>query len=209
MARITNRNFLADFATLDIEYGPDQRGPDVSNDIQMVYIMGDVTGGAVAVSAFTPPWDEPPTIRNQYGFHTFVGNVAAQRGRLEILALAAGGGIWITSVYSITNGIVDVQFFTLGAFTGLGTTVTPTAANSAAYGSGAAATAIIEHGTSLATAPLNAERHDIGEGTQGAGEFLTGNGLAGVYIGPGRVFVMQHFTVNVPEFFGLNWIEIP
>jgi len=49
MARKTDRNFLADFATLDIEYLP-VKGPKVSDDIQMVYVMGDVSTPAAVPS---------------------------------------------------------------------------------------------------------------------------------------------------------------
>ena len=51
MARRTDRNFIADFATLEIEYLP-EKGPDVSKDIQMVYVMGNVAPAGAQFNRF-------------------------------------------------------------------------------------------------------------------------------------------------------------
>jgi len=208
MPRKTDRNFLADFQTLDIEYLP-EKGPEVSSDIQMVYVMGNVAPAAAGAAGFVPGWATPDPILVEYGINTFTNAVAAERTRIEILAIATGGGIWITGIDSPTSSAVDCVMFTIPALTGLAATITPTAANSSAYGSGAAATAIVEHGTSLIAAPGTAERHDIGEGTSGRPEGFSGDGLTPIYIGAGRVFVVQLVFVNVGEFLGLKWREIP
>lgn len=47
MARKTDRNFLVPFEALDIEYLP-TKGPEVSDDIQMVYVMGDTSAPVVS-----------------------------------------------------------------------------------------------------------------------------------------------------------------
>jgi len=207
MARKTDRNFIADFATLDIEYLP-EKGPEVSSDIQMVYIMGDVTGAAVAVSSFVPGWNTPSPVSNDYTCTAFQGAVGGQRNRVELLALATGGGIWITAIENPDSSIQDYEMFTIAALSGLGTTILPTAANSSAYGTGSDATAIFEIGTSLTAAPANAERHDIGEGSSGRPEGLTGDGLTPIFIGAGRVFVVQNFSAGFGGTVGIHWREI-
>jgi len=90
MARITNRNFLADFATLQVEYGPDQKGPDVSQDIQMVYLMGDVTTAAVAaVGSKTEVAGRAALVAAGTG--AFIGAVAGNRAIIELEVVNPGG----------------------------------------------------------------------------------------------------------------------
>ncbi len=90
MARITTRNFLADFATLGIEYGPDQKGPDISQDVQMVYLMGDVTTAATAaVGSKTEVAGRASLVAAGTG--AFVGAVAGNRAIIELEVVNAGG----------------------------------------------------------------------------------------------------------------------
>jgi len=206
--RTSLTNFFNLFRTGGI--GDAKRQPRFSDDIQLTSIVQDLIprGGGVG-GGFVPGWQEPVPVLVQFGFHRFQSQVAAERTRLEILALATGGGIWITSIYSSQTQVVSAQMFTIPALTGLANRTLPTAANASAYGTGAAATAIVDMGTSAISSPASAERHNIGKGTQDEPAYFTGNGTSPTYIGPGRVFVIQLFTVNVPEFLGLNWIEIP
>ena len=79
MPRKTFRNFLVDFATLDIEYLP-RKGPKVSDDIQMVYIMGDVTPAAAQAVA------------TQYaGANASTANVAGEHSIASIEVIPANG----------------------------------------------------------------------------------------------------------------------
>jgi len=204
MARKTDRNFLADFNTLEIEYLP-EKGPEVSSDIQMVYVMGNV---APAAATFIPGWTAPNPIPIEYSFNLLLLPVAAEFIRLELLALATGGGLYISAISDPTPGANGVNVWTLPAFTGLATRHLPTAANSSAWGTGAAATAIIDTGTSAVAPPATSEFLDISMNASARPEQFTGDGLTPVYIGPGRVFVMQHNVATAGEQFGISWREI-
>ncbi len=207
MARKTDRNFLADFAALDIEYLP-EKGPEVSSDIQMVYVMGNVAPAAAGAAALVPGYTEPAPINASYGVTHLVGAVAAERTRLELLALATGGGLWVYSISNLANLAMQVKVFTIAALTGLATQILPTAANTSAFGSGAAATAIIEFGTSLVAAPANALGIDIANAGTDDPAQLTGYGTGPIYIGPGRVIVVQLVTANVGAEMQIQWREV-
>jgi len=201
MARKTDRNFLVDFAALDIEYLP-EKGPEVSSDIQMVYVMGNVAPAA----AFEPGWDLPSPIPISYSTSANIGVVAGERGRVELLAAAGGRGLWVMQVTGV-SALEDVVFFTIGALTGLAVSINPTAANSSAFGTGADATAVIDFGTSLVAAPATAWRSNIGSNTNARTNVGVGSGP--IYIAAGRVFVCQMVAIANAITLGIQWREVP
>jgi len=206
MARKTDRNFLADFAALDIEYLP-EKGPEVSSDIQMVYVMGDVTPAAAAAGGFTPGFQTPNPILAEYAVAVTLGAVAGQNGVIELLAVAGGGGIWVDFILGTTTA-VNFNLFSIAALSGLANRILPTAANSSAFGDGRDATAIFDHGNIVRVVPVNTWRSSTGAGaTSHASLYEAHNAL---WIGPGRVFVAQMFTANLAATaVGLKWREIP
>jgi len=201
MARKTDRNFLADFAALEIEYLP-EKGPEVSRDIQMVYVMGNVA----PATAFLPGWDLPDPIPISYSVTANIGVVAGERGRVELLASATGNGLWVMQVTGV-SALEDARFFTIAALTGLAVSINPTAANSSAFGSGADATAVIDFGTSLVAAPATAWRANIGSNTNARTNVGVGSGP--IYIAAGRVFVCQHESIGNAMTLGVQWRELP
>jgi len=209
MARKTGRNFLVDFATLEIEYLP-QKGPKVSDDIQMVYVMGNVAPAAPAGGGFFPGYNTPDPAVRSFGVLVTVTAVAAQRSRIELLAPAGGGGIWIYSIHNTDNTSAGCNIFTLGALSGLASTLNPTAANSSSFGDGGAAGVIIEFGNDAVLAPTRALRLDIANAGTDNPYVFTGSGAksGGIFVGPGRVFVVQHGTVNTQIGFNVQWTEV-
>lgn len=204
MARKTDRNFIADFASLDIEYLP-SKGPEVSDGIQMVYVMGNVVPAAAA-AAFVPGWDLPDPIPISYSTTANVGATVGEFGRMELIAAAGGNGLWIMQVTSV-SALQAVHFFTIAAATGLATSIAPTPANSSAFGTGANATAVIDFGTSAAAAPLNAWEANIGSNTNARTNVGVGSGP--IYIAAGRVFVCQKVGSNSLITLGAQWREVP
>ncbi len=198
MARKTARNFLADFAALDIEYLPG-KGPEVSDDIQMVYGMGDV-------NRVIPGWTRPDPVLTEYGVFFFQGPVVAERGRIELLAPPGGGGIWIEMMLG-TNTIIDTVFFSLNALSGLATTLNPTSANSGTFGDGVDATVVVERGTTATVAPANAWRGGTGPNASAWGGPRASH--SPIYLSPGRVFVAQAFQLNLGLNWGVVWRELP
>jgi len=202
MPRKTDRNLIADFATLGIEYLPN-KGPEVSDDIQMVYIMGDVTGAGLAVSTFVPGFTEPNPINREYGIDIDISATVGENATVEILALATGGGIWVTPITSNSNNTGHV--WTIAALSGLGTTLNPTAANSSAFGAGLAATAVVEFGTQVSADPVNAMLYNMGGGQFGWAPNLI---LRPFYLGPGRVMVYESNSANAALDMGFLWREV-
>ncbi len=205
MARKTDRNFLADFETLDIEYLP-EKGPEVSSDIQMVYVMGNVAPAGATGQAFIPGFAAPVPILRHYGVSFFQGPVVGEFARMEILALATGGGIWISQITG-TNTQIDTLIFSVAALSGLATTLNPTSANSSAFGEGLDATAVIERGTSAVAGPTNVWRMKTGTNANNWASQMTSH--FPVYIAPGRVFVARAFVANTGFTWGFEWQEIP
>jgi len=189
--------------------GDAKKRPRYSDDIQLTSIVQDLIprGGGVG-GGFTPGWQNPVPVLVQHAVRIFQSQVAGERTRFEMQALATGGGLWITGVFTATNAAI-AHFFTTGSLLGGFTTFVPTEANSSAYGDGVAPTAVLQTGTTLVPAPGQAERYDYGDGPGKLtpDRFIGNTGYR--YIGPGRVFVVQLNTANVPEFFGVDWIEIP
>ncbi len=204
MARKTDRNFLADFQTLDIEYLP-EKGPEVSSDIQMVYVMGNVAPAAAAGAGFTPGYGLPDPIPIDYGVVVFQGLTAGERTRFELIASAGGNGLWVIGILG-TSTLVQMERWTIAAATGLANRVLPDATNSSTFGTGAAATAIFDHGTSAVLAPIHAWVGNTGSNTSARGNIQT-NGP--IYIAAGRVFVGQLTSVAVSATFGVQWREVP
>ncbi len=182
MARRSFRNFVAEFRRLGIEYLP-AKGPEVSDDIQMVQVIAD-------------------PILAQYGCMAFVTAVVGERGRAELTA--GGNGLWLQGVFSASNS-AEQHLFTIGAATGLGTTVNPTAANSSAFGDGRAALAIFEHGTSPTANPANALRPNVGNASRMGANLLR----QPIFVAAGRVLVTQEVTLNLNAWVGFLWREIP
>jgi len=205
MARKTDRNFLADFNTLEIEYLP-EKGPEVSSDIQMVYVMGNVAPAGATGQAFVPGYAAPVPVLRHYAAQFFQGPVVGENARIELLALATGGGIWISQVTGSPTQI-DTQMFTIAALSGLATTLLPTAANSSAFGDGSDATAVIERGTNAVAPPVNVYRGRTGNNANNWATLMTSQ--FPVYISPGRVFVARAFIANLGVTWGLEWQEIP
>lgn len=207
MARKTDRNFLVDFAALDIEYLP-EKGPEVSSDIQMVYVMGNVVPAAAGAAAFAPGWATPDPIPRSYGVRVTATAVVGERARFELLAVAGGGGLWVYQVSNPDNVATNADVFTLGALSGLGTTLLPTAANATAYGDGGAATAIVEFGASAGAAPASAMEFDFSNSGTDDPAIFNGYGATQIFIGPGRVFVVQLSATNTQISFVVQWREI-
>lgn len=209
MARITNRNFLPGFQDLEIEYGPDQRGPDVSDDIQMVYLMGDATPDpAISVASFVPGWSLPDPIPIEYAAQILIFNVVAQFTRLELIASAGGNGLWVYSLHTDNAGNNNIFIWSNAAASGLATTINPTAANSSAWGAGVAATAVLDAGNTATVAPTNAMYVDMSiSSVSGRPEAFTG-GFEPIYISAGRVFVMQTIATNKAMEIGVSWREV-
>jgi len=202
--RISRRNLLAAMAQLEIDER--EKGPNVHDNIQMVYIMGDTTAAAVGGQAFVPGYAAPVPILRHYGVNFFQGPVVGENARFEILALATGGGIWISQITG-TNTQIDTQVFTIAALSGLATTLNPTSANSTAFGEGLDATAVIERGTSAAAAPANVYRMRTGTNANNWASQMTSK--FPTYIAPGRVFVARAFVANTGFTWGVEWQEIP
>jgi len=206
MARITNRNFLPGFQALEIEYGPDQRGPDVSDDIQMTYNMGQAAPPVIDVQIFTPGWDAPDPIPPSYQVSLIVGGVAGQTGRIHLRASAGGGGLWVLGISTDAGGFVPVEIWTLAAFEGLISTLNPTALNSCAFGDGSDATATIEFGRSAVAKPANVARYEMAQGS--INKIADSVGWP-IYIAPTRVFVMATANTGTTRRFQVAWREVP
>jgi len=116
MARKTDRNFLADFETLEIEYLP-EKGPEVSSDIQMVYVMGNVAPAGAAAAAVQGSITELEARQTLVaaGFGVFIGAVAGNVVLVELEVVNAGG-IIIDGVGCFVNDGVDrnAYFWTQG-----------------------------------------------------------------------------------------------
>jgi len=203
MPRKTDRNFLADFQTLDIEYLP-EKGPEVSSDIQMVYVMGNVAPAA-AVATFTPGYSVPVPVLNHYWARTTSPATVGEFGRRELISLATGNGIWFVGAISGVSNI-DMNVFTIAAETGLATRLLPTAANATAFGSGADATAILDSGTIVGAAGADRFLLNIGEASAARSSYLL---QPPMYVSPGRVLVLQAFVANLFTDFSMSWIEMP
>jgi len=203
MPRTSLFNFFDRFRTGLI--GDAKKQPRYSDDIQLVSVVQDISGGGGGGSGFAPGWAAPDPILAEYGVQFIEASVAAQRARIELLALATGGGLWVEQ--GLASGDVNLFAFTIAALTGLGTTLNPTAANSSAFGSGAAATAILEHGTTALGNPANAWRFTIGTTAHTLASIKSSH--FPIYVAPGRVFVLHSFNSNFSVNWGLQWREIP
>jgi len=181
MARRSFRNFIAEFSRLGIEYLP-AKGPEVSDDIQMVQVIGD-------------------PILAQYGCMAFVTAVVGERGRAELTA--GGNGLWLDGIFSASNS-AEQHLFTLAASTGLANRVLPTAANSSAFGDGRAAAAIFDFGASPTGAPAQALRPNVGNASRMGANLLR----QPIHIAAGRVLVTQEVAANLNAWVGLLWREI-
>lgn len=182
MPRKSFRNFIAEFSRLGIEYLP-AKGPEVSDDIQMVQVIGD------------------PMLA-EYGCMAFVTAVVGERGRAELIV--GGSGLWLQGVFSASNS-AEQHLFTIPAATGLANRVNPTAANSSAFGTGSAALAIFDHGASPTGPPANALRPNVGNASRMGANLLS----QPIFVAAGRVLVTQEVTLNLNAWVGLLWREIP
>jgi len=207
MARITNRNFLTDFQTLEIEYGPDQKGPDVSDDIQMVHIMGDVTGGAGGSSGIPFNYENqiPTTIGNVYEVSTL------EAGPLRpVVELVAGGrGIWLLAVLHSTATAANLGWWTLPAarIPALTRSFTPTQANSICYGDGGDSLSTFNVGDAAEDIPADVPlRIALIAVNGGSGQFIYNRGI---FINPGQVVTQMRIGSNTDFPMGFRWRDIP
>jgi len=198
-------NFFDRFRTGLI--GDAKKQPRYSDDIQLVSVVQDISGGGGGGSGFAPGWAAPDPVLGEFFVQFVQAALAGQRGRIELQASATGGGLWVEQAVSTPD--INLFAFTLAAFSGLTgvVTINATAANSSAFGNGADATAVIERGTTADSQPANAWRFTIGTSAHVLGSLKTSH--FPIYIGPGRVFVLHIFTANLSANWGLQWREIP
>jgi len=208
MARITNRNFLPGFQNLEIEYGPDQRGPDVSDDIQMTYNMGNAAPQVVEVETFVPGWAAPSPILVEYHVNALILGVVAEFNQLQIQAAGGGGGIWVFDCFGDTNGFVPCRMYSRAAFTAGLTPLTVNASTASAWGDGSAPASTIQAGTDATDSPLLSLRMDITNSATIGKPSLNSEGLTGIYLGPGRVFVLATAQTGASRNMGFHWREI-
>jgi len=202
MPRKTDRNFLADFAELEIEYLP-QKGPSVSDGIQMVYVMGDVSAQAAPGApnmgvTLGVPVDQPVTV-----VMDFITAVAAQNSMCELTVAAGLQGAWVSPLASgseVPMLVYMLETATAGA--GL-TTVTPTLANSVVFGVGTLPISQVKIGTAIPTIPTFAWQARM---SQESGIILYRDLI---FVGPGRTIGVAREGFNIAAILGMLWREIP
>jgi len=185
--------------------GDEKKQPRFSDDIQLVSIAQDlIPRGGGGGSGFVPGYFVQDTPVAEFGVDVAIAALAAEAARVELLPIATGNGAWVIVNTSESNMASNI--WTIAAFSGLGTTLLPTAANSSSFGTGGAATAIFEFGTAVKDSPANALRINPGNSQVGWSQNLT---LRPIWVGPGRVFVFQSTANNAQADIGLWWREIP
>lgn len=110
--RTSSRNLLAAMESLEID--DRDKGPDVSQDIQMVYLMGDITPAAAAGFQETP-------IRNRCYVRDNPGAVVGARSGLSIAPV--GRPIRVTKLINnngVTRGLFQIGALDLNVFGAIG-----------------------------------------------------------------------------------------
>lgn len=200
MPRKSTRNFLADFARLGIEYLT-PKGPQVSDDVQMVFVLEDLS----ASPAFVPGFTQQTPVQPTYACDINVFSAVGQNATIEIRADPDGGGLWASAITRLNN--LAIHLWSIAAFSGLATTFNPTEANCSAFGDGSPATAVIQSGPQVSADPVNAMLLNIGFAQFGWTPNMI---LKPVYIGPGRVLVCESTSAGAsPVQMGYFWHEVP
>jgi len=200
MARKTDRNFLADFATLNIEYLP-EKGPEVSNDVQMVYVMGDVSAqaapGAPNMGAtLGVPVDQATTV-----VMDFISGVAAEQCTAQLLVDPGLAGAWVSPLASGSE-VPMLVWIDAAPDAGL-TVVTPTLANSVVFGVGTLPVSQVHIGTAAQTVPTFAWQARM---SQESGIILYRDLI---FVGPNRTIKVAREGNNIAAILGMLWREIP
>ncbi len=199
MPRTSLFNFFARFTGAGI--GDPKKRARFSDDIQLVSVVQDVSGG----SAFNRFQSVAPTIMPSYGFSGVTPG--PNRGILQLLA--GPFGLWWTAVWMGTAGsFFAVELWTEAALITLTTEtdIDPvTATDASAWGDGRNSASAIRIGdnTALASRPTAPWAfHGSNAGTR------TGYNIMPepTYIGPGRNLIMQH-TGNGAQNVGFYWRE--
>ena len=188
MPRKTDRNFVADFETLGIEYLP-TKGPEVSDDIQMVYQMGNVAG----VPAFTTAV--------HLGAGAFEGAVVGAHAILQIECRNPGGLVVEAASVQVTDAsLARVLCWTRAAgeaITGPAT-INLTDANSGIHTGPAAPLSVLISGTvPNAALPFFAYRWVSNE-----------LGLGGVFVGNGGFLMLVNGSQNLNSNMAIRWREL-
>jgi len=200
MARKTDRNFLADFQTLDIEYLP-MKGPEVSDDVQMVYVMGDVSAQAAAGApnmgaTLGVPVDQPTTV-----VMDFISGVAAEQCTAQLVVAAGIQGAWASPLASGSE-VPMLVWIDATPDAGL-TVVTPSLTNSVVFGVGTLPASVVHIGTAAQTVPQFAWQARM---SQESGIILYRDLI---FIGPGRTLKVAREGNNIAAILGMLWREIP
>jgi len=203
MSRKTDRNFLADFAALDIEYLP-QKGPKISDDVQMVYVMGNVAPAGVSFNRFL---GIAPPILPQYGILR-AGSGTAGQGSVGMLTVGPFG-IWLIAI-NVGNSPATFQWdlWTTDVrpvLSVINADIDPITPLNATAFSGLNSTCTYQTGSNALFSPTNRWRGQGGN---------VGNAFTGeypmrevVYVAPGRTLIMQNIVLNNAALHGFWWRE--
>jgi len=205
MSRKTGRNFLADFAALAIEYLPG-KGPKVSDDIQMVYNMGNAASIPSAVG-FNRFLAIAPPIIPQYGILRAGASTAGQ-GSVGMLTIGPFG-IWLLAI-NVGNapGAFQWDIWTTAVRPVLDTLsvdIDPITPDNATSFTGLNSTCTYQTGSNVLFAPTNRWRGQGGN---------VGNAFTGeypmrevVYVAPGRTLIVQTIQTGDASLHGFWWRE--
>jgi len=195
--RISRRNLLAAMEQLEIDER--DKGPAVSDDVQMVYMLGDTTSGSAfgtGLQALPEPPDDVVVAAS-----VTIGAVAVQEGTIELIVPNTIRGVWASPTFN--GGASTFKCWTLAAPQGLASTLD--LATASIFGSGRAPLCQMDFGTVVPSDPAGSWDIRIGD-DQGH------NGVLypwGIWIAAGRVLVFQRDAGNVLVQVGFIWREVP
>jgi len=204
MARKTDRNFIADFDTLDIEYLP-SKGPEVSDDVQMVYVMGNVAPAGVSFNRFL---GVAPPILPQYAI---LRAGASTGGQGSVGMLTVGGfGIWLTNL-NVGNapGAFQWDIWTTAVrpvLSVVSVDIDPITPLNATSFTGQNSTCTYQTGSNALFAPTNRWRGqggNVGNAFTGAYRFSEP-----IYVAPGRTVIVQTIQLADASLHGFWWREL-
>jgi len=203
MARKTDRNFIADFAALDVEYLP-TKGPEVSDDIQMVYVMGNVAPAGVSFNRFL---GIAPPIVPQYGILRAGASTGGQ-GSVGMLTIG-GFGIWLLAI-NVGNSPAAFQWdiwttATRPVLSVVSVDIDPITPLNATSFTGLNSTCTYQTGSNALFAPTNRWRGQGGsQGNAFTGEYPM---REVVYVAPGRTLIVQTIQLADASLHGFWWRE--
>jgi len=206
MPRKTDRNFLADFEALEIEYLP-QKGPEVSDGIQMVYVMGNVAPAPASEAPFSRFLSVAPPVQPQYAIER-AGNGASGQGSVGMLTVGEFG-IWLLAI-NIGDAPASYQWdiWSLAVrptLTVVSVDIDPiTAANSTAFTS-QESTCTFQTGSNALFAPTNRWRGQAGTGGNKGDGTITF--FEPIYVEAGRTIITQTLPLNDASLHGFWWRE--